>query len=356
MHRVRNYGSFLQAYALKRILERQGHSVKFIDIQQKQSTQSKTVPKAVLHKLRLADRYIVKRLRFQKKRRQLHEMYREVQGKYLELNGEQSTAEDCDAVVIGSDEIFNCDSGGDWAITEERFGYNPTAKVTISYAASCGYSGVSDISSADRSVIAKGLENLDAVSVRDENTAEVVRQFRQGEVLYHLDPVLIYDFDDELRGALTHKAPAEPYMVVYAYHNRIESKEEIRAIRSYAKKHGLKLIAIGGLQAWCDDYAVLEPFEVLQYFRGASCIVTDTFHGTVMSAKFNKRFAVIVRESNSNKLEDLLTRLRIKDHKVCDMNRLGEILDSVPDYRDCNQIISQEKMRTEEYLRGALLS
>ncbi|MCH5184039.1 MAG: polysaccharide pyruvyl transferase family protein [Oscillospiraceae bacterium] len=354
MQRVRNYGSFLQAYALKRLLEQQGHSVRFVDLPLRQTAQA-APSKGMFAKLRLVDRYVLRRLDFQKKRHQLHQVYARVQETYLGLGEMQFSAEGCDAVVIGSDEVFNCDSGGDWKITPERFGYDPTVKKSITYAASCGYAGVGDINDADAAIIKKGLSCLDAVSVRDENTAGFVRHFRQGEILYHLDPVLIYDFREELRTELTHRPPSEPYLVVYAYHNRIKAKEEILAIRSYAKKHGLKLISVGGLQAWCDDYAVLEPFEVLDWFRGAACIVTDTFHGTVMSAKFNKPFAVIVRESNANKLQDLLVRLDLQEHQVREMTRLPVILDRAPTYESFNQTLALERQRTEEYLKNALM-
>lgn len=74
----------------------------------------------------------------------------------------------------------------------------------------------------------------------------------------------------------------------------------------------LKTIAIGGSLPWCDEFAVLTPFQVLAYFKNAQCIVTDTFHGTVIAAKFNKPVAIIIRDSNYNKLWDLVERLHIQ--------------------------------------------
>lgn len=357
MHRIRNYGSFLQAYGLKRLIERLGCSVKYIDIESIQRPAERKNPVvSALGKLHYIDRNLLKRLRYQKSRRQIREVFDRVQKEYLGLDAPIFSAEDCDAVVIGSDEIFNCDSTGDFKITSARFGEIPGVPKVITYAASCGYTGLQDVSEEDWPIIASGIQNLSGISVRDENTARFVNQFREGNVLHHLDPVLIYDFDEELASVAPETLPTEPYMVVYAYHNRIHSGAEIKAIRAYAKKHGLKTIAIGGVQVWCDEYAVLTPFEVLAYFRNAACIVTDTFHGTVMSAKYNKPFAVIVRDSNANKLEDLLVRLEIQDHKVCEMDKLSTILDQPADYTACNQVLKTEKMRTEDYLRSALMS
>lgn len=356
MHRVRNYGSFLQAYALKKILEREGYSVRYVDIETVgHPTAKMNAVVSTFAKLKYFDRYFLKRLHFQKCRRKIRDVFDCAQREYLGLQDTFLSAEGCDAVVIGSDEIFNCDSEGDFKITAERFGEISGVPRVIAYAASCGYTSLSNIAQADLQIIARGLRHLDVVSVRDENTAQFVGRFREGEVLRHLDPVLIYDFEEELTAVKADVLPKEPYMVVYAYHNRIHDRKEIKAIRAYAKKHGLKTVAVGGIQVWCDEYAVLTPFEVLSCFQNAACIVTDTFHGTVMSAKFNKPFAVMVRDSNANKLEDLLTRLAMQDHRVNNPEELAGILDSKTDYSVCNQILETEKVRGEGYLRSALM-
>ena len=51
------------------------------------------------------------------------------------------------------------------------------------------------------------------------------------------------------------------------------------------------------------------PFELLSYFCYADYIITDTFHGAVLSIKYSKQFAVWIRDSNKQKLGDLLERL-----------------------------------------------
>ncbi|MBO5797158.1 MAG: polysaccharide pyruvyl transferase family protein [Clostridia bacterium] len=352
MQRVRNYGSFLQAFGLKSLLEQQGHEVSFVDIQPAPPARPTGRLSRFTHRLGKVDKYLFKRIRFNKTRKENARMFQEVQGTLLKL-GPYATAEGCDAVVIGSDEIFTCDPKGPWQITAERFGDVPCSRV-ISYAASCGYTGVEDICPAHQPLIQQGLARLSACSVRDENTAHFVEEIRGGEVLRHLDPVLIYGFEEELRRGEERGIPAEPYMVVYAYHGRIHHPAEIRAIRAYAKQHRLKTVAIGGLLPWCDTYVSLTPFEVLAYFRHAACVVTDTFHGTVLSAKYNKPVGVLVRPSNANKLEDLLRRLHIQDHAVRQPADLATVLDEVRDYTAFNQRVAEERERTLEYLQTAL--
>lgn len=353
MQRVQNYGSFLQAYALKRMLESLGHQVCFVDLEAAARREQSCPLRAMLWKLRRIDRYVFKRLLFRQKRRTFRRRMAAAQREWLGLSAYPATAEGCDAVVIGSDEIFACDSKGPWKITSARFGNFPGVKRAISYAASCGSTSLADTAAADRPLLARGLRRLDAVSLRDEATARLVRSFRRDDFFFHLDPVLLYDFSPELSLGETMGVPQTPYLLVYSYQDRIQSADEISAIRSYARAHGLKTISLGGSQCWCDEYAPLSPFQVLAYFRHAACVVTDTFHGTVLAVKYGRPFAVLVRPGNAQKLGDLIWRLALEEHRLDHPADLPSILDAGWEAKTaaaCRELLEREKRRTAAYL------
>ncbi len=359
MQRVFNYGSFLQSYALKSMLEEQGHEVSFVDIEyagQKTQEGKKSPLEKYLKKLKYLDSYFFKRMEYSKKNSQLNAAFPKWHEEYFHFGKEVCKSRGLDGVAIGSDEIFNCDPNSVWGITRQRFGDIPGVAHVFSYAASCGYTALEDLSKEDKTLIGDSLGKMCGVSVRDENTFRFVKELTGKEPERNLDPVLGFDFSEEVELGEAEGVPAYPYMIVYAYHNRIDSKEEIQAIRKYAKKHGLKTIAIGGSLPWCDEFAILSPFQVLAYFKNAACIVTNTFHGTVISAKFNKPLAVLVRESNANKLDDLIKRLHIEDHKVSKMDQLEAILDRSLSYEECNEILEREKIHTRNYLKRVLSS
>lgn len=357
MQRVYNYGSFLQSYALKKMLEGMGHSVKFVDIEsveEKREPVRTTLWEKYLKKIKYIDKYFFKRMEFSKKNAQLNQLFDSWHRDYFNLGKDFSDATGCDAVAIGSDEIFNCDSNSKWGIKGQRFGDIPNVPCVFSYAASCGYTEMKDIAFEDRRIIENALKKMQAISVRDKNTFRFVKEFTGSEPELNLDPVLGFDFKEEVEQGISEGIPDYPFMVVYAYHNRIDSKEEIDMIQKYAKKHGLRTIAIGGSLPWCDEFQVLTPFQVLAYFKNAACIVTDTFHGTVISAKFNKPLGILVRESNANKLEDLIERLCIDEHKIKNISELERILDQPLDYQRCNDVIASEKEHTKKYLKRVL--
>ena len=82
--------------------------------------------------------------------------------------------------------------------------------------------------------------------------------------------------------------------------------------------------------------------------------MTDTFHGAVLSIKYNKRFAVFVRGMNSNKLSFLLEQFGLCSRITTDPTKLGEILDRLPDYTPVNEKIRKEQENTRNYLKTNL--
>lgn len=162
----------------------------------------------------------------------------------------------------------------------------------------------------------------------------------------HLDPVFIYPFKEEII------EPAEKdYIIVYGYDERIHEDGIIEGVKRIAKKFNKKIISIGGYQRWCDENIAPSPFEVLGYFKNADFIVTDTFHGTVFSIKYQKKFATVVRSQNKQKLLDLLDffglKDRIVDHRY---SNIEEILLKSYDAQRIEHLIESERVRTREYL------
>ena len=148
-------------------------------------------------------------------------------------------------------------------------------------------------------------------------------------------------------------------MILYAYSGRI-SAAEATVIRSYAKKQGWKIYAIGGVHPCADRYIDCSPFEVLAYFKNAQAVVTDTFHGSIFSIITGRKFVTIIRKSvgmaygNEEKLSDLLQRLGLLDRMTMDVASLGSIMQQEIDYQSVNAILKTERQRTREYLRNQI--
>ena len=344
MQKIHNYGSFLQAFSLKIQLEKRGHEVYFIDIiPGKKIAEEETQVKgnSIFSKL---DKYFFKRIENYFLSKKMAKIHIGDYTKYLETD--KKGENQYDLIIIGSDEVFNATAPTPWGFSSQLFGKVDNAAHVVTYAASCGST---TYESAEKYGIVnelyEAMSNLEHISVRDENTARFVKKILNKEPTINLDPVFISNFDQYIPEIKRKK----PYLLVYAYGNRICDESEINAIKSYAKNHGLEIISVGMQQRWCKNNLTANAFELLGYIKGAECIVTDTFHGTVFSTKYNKRFISIIRESNRNKLGGLLNQLGLADRSVSDMNYLETVMNTDIDYEEINNIIELEQQRAYDY-------
>lgn len=356
MQRIANYGSFLQAYGLKSILEELGCEVQFVDYHPGATiipTDGGIGMKRMISKTIDVFKYnapIKEKLHFIRYKKNYAANYYP----YLGINDQMNYKPTVDLLVIGSDEVFNCiQNNTNVGFSPELFGNGNNAERLISYAASFGNTTKDKLDKYGVAEnIGKWLKKFDAISVRDENSRKVVKALTGIEPVNHLDPVLVYDFIEKCSSIPT-SVPKDKYMILYGYSGRF-NKEECIYIRSYAKKKGLRIFCIGGVQSACDKFIDCNPFQVISYFQHAECIVTDTFHGTIMSVITHKPFVSIIRNSgygNFEKMTDLLVRLSLTDRIGNNIKEISELLVKKIDYKAVDKIIEEERKRSYDYLR-----
>jgi polysaccharide pyruvyl transferase WcaK-like protein len=352
MQRIKNYGSFLQAYALKSIIEDLGYEVEFVDYH-------KGLPLVKNNTFRISsflkeDMSVIQKLQYIKHKKNFNKYL-----KLLKINNNYNYNAKVDTLVIGSDEVFNCiQSNPNVGYSLELFGQNNNSKKLISYAASFGNTTLEKLYEYYiNDEVGELLKKFDCISVRDINSFKIVKQLTKKEPLINLDPVLVYDYMDEAK--IVPINVKEKYMIIYAYKGRISSKER-EQIRKFAKAKNLKIYALASPQKCADKFIDCSPFQVLSYFKNAEYIITDTFHGTIFSIIANKKFISLIRKSNDNfygneeKLAFLLKELNLEDRSGFDIENLINILNEDIDYNPINNFIQNERKKTIEYLKSNL--
>ena len=356
MQRIQNYGSFLQAYGLKHILEELGCEVQFVDYHPGETLIPADGGTGIMRKLSKVtdvlkqDGPLKEKLRFIKYKKNYAANYYP----YLGITEEKNYNPELDVLIIGSDEVFNCvQNNTNVGFSPELFGHGNKAKKLISYAASFGNTTIEKLEQYGvKDQVAEWLSGFDAISVRDNNSGEIVRQLTGVDPVYNLDPVLMYDFIGKCK-EIPATVPDKDYMLLYGYSGRF-SKDECKEIRKFADSKGLKIFCIGGVQDCCDKFIDVDPFTVIAYFQHAEYVVTDTFHGTIMSVITHRQFVSVVRESgygNSQKLMDLLERLGLADRKLSLMSELKDFLDAIIDYSQIDDVVESERDKTRGFLK-----
>ncbi len=362
MQRVVNYGSFLQAYGLRSVIEELGHLVEFVDylpepslIPEPQTFRGSRLVARAKNVLRLASpsyrEYRKKQIRMNRSFSAFYDAFQKEFLPTLGIGEQRNYCPKLDVLVIGSDEVFNCTQPGSLVgYSLQLFGRDNHAKKLASYAASFGSTTIGKL---DRyhitDEIGAYLYRFDALSVRDNNSAEIVSKLTGRSSEQHIDPVLLYDFPEVEEITI----PLRDYIVVYAYAGRIQDAEA-EEIHRFARKHQKKILCLGFYQPFCDEYILASPLEVLAYVKHADYVVTDTFHGSVFSIKYQIPFATIIRESNQQKLSDLLHKFQLDDRRLLQLSELENILCAPIDRDSVKALLNRFQADARNYLRGVL--
>ena len=350
MQRIKNYGSFLQAYGLKMTIENLGHEVVFVDYKIEKPIVPFKNEKGFINRSLRKVYHLLKQVVF--KRKTLASLFDLNYFAMLGLSETKSCRTNVDVLVIGSDEVFNClQTNPNVGYSKELFGKDNNAGKVISYAASFGHSTLKGLKNYGiDSEVGELLRSFSGISVRDHNSCEIVKELTGMLPVLNVDPVIISDFNKLIpppKGLIN-------YILIYAYENRICSEAEINAIRRFAEKYNKLLVSIGAHQKWTDVKLEANPFELLAFVKGADYIITDTFHGSIYAIKYNRPFATIIRESNMQKLSDLLQRFSVEDREVRDMDKLEEILQRPINFERVNRIINLETEKSIRYLKESI--
>jgi hypothetical protein len=160
------------------------------------------------------------------------------------------------------------------------------------------------------------------LSMRDQNSIAIAKEFTGRDAELVVDPVILYGYKKELEGLMNPGLPK--YLLVYAYESRLNDPKEYQAILDYAHSKGMIVVCPGFYHKWADKNINTEPVELLSYFKYAEYVVTDTFHGAVMSIITGRDLAVKIRD-NGNKLLNLLSEYGLDGRVLSDEWNLDAI-------------------------------
>ena len=140
------------------------------------------------------------------------------------------------------------------------------------------------------------------------------------------------------------------FIFLYYYGNLPAADRE--ALQTIAKKEGLKIVTFGRDNTWCDLNLPYDPLLFLSIYDKADYIITNTFHGTVFSTIYEKRFAVV--KTDKQKVINVLKMCGLSDKMTGTAADYDTILHSDFDYEMARQNIARERANSLRYLNEAL--
>ena len=347
---VHNHGAVLQANALKSVLEKLGHDVSFLSFERnyeyisaEQTRKYKIGLSSIPYYFKFMQERGVGNILYNVQKNRTLNYFRNTQFQFVPFD-----KFDGDVTVVGSDEVFSLEIG----YNPFMYGYGLKSRSVISYSGSFGPSTLHEIVEKRKSgLIRDGLNNFKSISVRDQNSQNIIESLCGRDVPLTCDPVLLYQYKNEQKG---YKPKVPKYIAIYAYDHRMNDSDEVDSIRAYAKKHDLKIYSIAYYHKWCDRNINVDPIQLLGWMRNAELVITDTFHGSVISIISNSPMVVKTRESNENKLSYLLREYGLENRKIDNFSEIEEVAGTDIDFEDMNKHVSEKREYSLNYLRNAL--
>ena len=198
-----------------------------------------------------------------------------------------------DYYIVGSDQVWNPYYEGK---AYEFLTFVPKDR-RLSFAASIGASAIPE---EKKKQYRKNLLDMNYLSVRELQAAEIIENLTGRKADVTLDPTLLLEREEwEKIVQIPNLKLEEKYICAYFL------GEIPDAVNKFVKEKNLKVYYLNLERE--PELFVLNPAEFLYMIKNASLVLTDSFHAVAISIKFHREFYVFDRQQTG--VNNMFTRI-----------------------------------------------
>ena len=350
-HAIANYGSILQAIATQTFFNELGSEARIIDYVSKNETVfngTKTFSNRCKNKLKrlvyvlvkLPDEFI-KNAKFKKFRKKTLNLT----PKFDSIEALQNYDFSDSYLCAGSDQLWGYMPNG--KIDPAYFLDFGTSKNTFfSYSASLGRT---DFNEEYYKNLNEYLAKFSFITVREQSGVSLIEGKTPYQAKHVLDPTLMLERDFWLDYA-DKKIKEKPYILLYQLRRNSFIDQYAKAV---AKKYNLKIVRVStsiyDIFRFGKKKILKDPKTVLSLFKNAECVISDSFHATVFSLIFNKKFVDVLPKTTHERITDLLRLVGLQSRVVNELTEqsLNEIEGDI-DYNAVNERLNAYRTESRE--------
>lgn len=354
-----NYGAILQLYALKMYLEKLGNEVTVINYINEKIQEEYPIKKSffvkrdwpIYKKVNRGINNLINNKEYSKKWLKFDDFIKELvnnQQRIYRVEDVKKISDNLDYIICGSDQIWNPKLTG--CLDKVYFVDFESKAIKISYAASIGLERFEGEQEKEFKAL---INNFNNISVREENLKNYIENLdKTKRVEVVLDPTLLLD-KQEYEKILIEPKIKEKYLFIYCV---LPDKRLIKIAKKIAKQKGLKIIELTYVKQFgtFSHKQILDagPKEFLGLIKNAEYVVTNSFHGTIFSILFDKKFYTISIDKVNSRIETLLNVTGAISRFV-DVNSKINLEEEI-DYKKAMENIKKYKETSENFLRKTL--
>ena len=372
-----NYGSMLQAYATKKILDNNNIPNETINIDNNidfKKGKRKYYASQLFDFKFIKSKFGMIKLKLDKKIvKDLGKNISIRDSKYKEFRKEFNLSISCpdykslsemattkySDVIVGSDQL--------WLPVNVVSDYYTLNWVSdninkISYATSFGISKIPDKYTDEYK---KFLSRINYLSVREESGKKICDEYGISSKVV-CDPTILLTKEEWEQEAVQERIIPDKYILCYFLGSNIEHRKFAEKLK---EKTGYKIVSLNHADEYVkysDIFADITPYDIgprewINLIKNAEYICTDSFHGTVFSLLFNKTFFDFRRYSESNKMSTNSRIDSLLDLAGVDKNRIltgNEDVDTVIKYKinynKVNKNIDKIRQESKKWLLSSI--
>lgn len=263
-----------------------------------------------------------------------------------------------DVVFVGSDQVW-----GPLSLYSRFYNLLFVDKDVpqFSYASSFG---VSSVLPWQRKGTAEYLDKMDAIGVRETRGKEIVDELSKNKATVVADPTLLLTKEEWTEYCKGSSAKIdEPYILAYTLGPRKDIREDIMKL---GKETGLKVVSFRHMD-WFEpadenfgDIPVYDadPLDFIKLLSNAEYVCTDSFHGTVFSIIFHKKFSTFYRHkptsngTTHSRIDSLLSILGLQQ-RLYNKNLQSEITADI-DYAAVDEKLNALRQESIQFFKKGL--
>lgn len=343
-HCAYNFGAMLQAYALQETLKMMGHTPEIIDYRPDYLETKK--PNITWRSYVAKNPLRIKgKIRNTLNFKSYYKAYNSFESEYFNLS-DISKATHYDAVIIGSDQIWNKKYNGNDPIWYGELPKTISVDKIITYAASAGDATDKEL---DKEILKNNSKSFSSILVREESLHNALNSLK---ILSKkvIDPTLLAN--NEMWDKWNNKIFRGKYIIVYQGRS---DDNIIRIAKELADQRNCKVITVdqysnsfgAGLK-----HVNISPKEFVEAVRHAECVVTSSFHGTAISIIASTPFYTIrMNDGADNRSKDLLESLGLQSRMI---DKTSQPIFSDVDFVEAHSKLEDLRKESLELLSNSL--
>ena len=341
-----NYGNRLQNYAIQTFLGKKGHVVETIRHQDYIFDKSFKL-RQLLKKLSVVG--------YTKRARRI-DTFSKFNKSYIKFSPYFVKSGDIDETISKVYDVFLCGSDQVWNpdYFEEKDSYFLSFvkdKPKIAFSASFGIDNIDD---AEKERIKNRLNEMTAISIREESGKRIIKELTEIDAMLVPDPTLLLDAKDWIEIEKKPKFKIEnQYALIYLLGHY--DRDTVLKFKENLNKKYNQVIFLENeyihLDISNDKEFAVNPSEFIWLVRNSALFVTDSFHAIIFSLIFKKKFSIIERDTTegdlSSRIVQLIEMFNIKN-PYCEW-AVEKISETEVDSALVEKVISEQKAKTENY-------